>query len=45
MLCGPCVFVGSLYPVASEEIIDIRMEYAVSGPDENHVSLCFLLES
>ena len=41
VLCGRCVFVGTLYPINSEESIDIRMEYAISGPEESHVSLCF----
>ena len=43
VLCGPCVFVGTLYPVTSEESVVIRMEYAISGPEENRVSLCFYL--
>ena len=41
VLCGPCVFAGTLYPVNSEDNIDIRMEYAISGPEESHVRLCF----
>lgn len=43
VLFGPCVFVGTLYPVTSEESIDIRMEYGISGPEESRVSLCFYL--
>ncbi|KAL9981805.1 hypothetical protein ACROYT_G010558 [Oculina patagonica] len=41
VLFGPCVFVGTLYPVTSEENIDIRMEYAISGPEENHAAEIF----
>ncbi|XP_078356333.1 uncharacterized protein LOC144641165, partial [Oculina patagonica] len=41
VLFGPCVFVGTLYPVTSEENIGIRMEYAISGPEENHAAEIF----
>lgn len=37
VLIGPCVFGGSLYPVNSTESIEIRMEYAISGPDIDQV--------
>ncbi|KAJ7387208.1 hypothetical protein OS493_004178 [Desmophyllum pertusum] len=36
-----CVFVGTLYPITSEESIDIRMEYAISGPEKNHAAEIF----
>lgn len=41
VLCGRCVFVGTLYPVNSEESIDIRMEYAISGPEETRAAETF----
>lgn len=41
VLIGPCVFGGSLYPVNSTESIEIRMEYAISGPDIDQASEIF----
>lgn len=37
VLIGPCVFGGGLYPVKNTEDIEIRMEYAISGPGIDQV--------
>ncbi|XP_022801392.1 uncharacterized protein LOC111339076 [Stylophora pistillata] len=41
VLIGPCVFGGGLYPVKNTEDIEIRMEYAISGPGIDQASEIF----
>ncbi|XP_067032145.1 uncharacterized protein [Acropora muricata] len=36
VIVGPCAFAGSLYPLSEAESINIRMEYSISGPEEDH---------